>query len=274
MAETVECDIHGEQSQAFVCVHLLGDDCTAGFNSDVATDDYPFPDAWCDNCEIIRTQHDGWNKANEDLAQIKLVCSRCYCKARARNTKPEVTLDELFVDAKWKCGSCEEWHTGPILDVSHDTPYYWTEEMEAEHQKNRLLPSQGKKPKTWRDNDYCVIDGEDFFVRGLIHVPVIGTNETFCFGVWGSLSKDNFENLYAMDDDPKRVEIKPMFSWLSSSIKDYPETLSLKMSARVLEPRDRPIFELDYCDHPLAQDFQNGILPTRVKEITEKLMRA
>jgi hypothetical protein len=41
--------------------HLLGETVALGFNRDDPTDDNPFPDAWCDNCELIRAIHNGWN---------------------------------------------------------------------------------------------------------------------------------------------------------------------------------------------------------------------
>jgi hypothetical protein len=58
-------------------------------------------------------------------------------------------------------------------------------------------------------------------VRGVIHLPIVGTAETFCWGVWGSLSKENFEKLVKMFDEPERVELPPMFSWLSNQIEEY-----------------------------------------------------
>lgn len=111
------------------------------------------------------------------------------------------------------------------------------------------------------------IEDHDFFVRGLIHLPIIGSAETFRWGVWGSLSRENFETLLRMDDDPKRVELPPMFSWLSTQIDGYPDTLSLKMYAHIQEPSWRPNFELERTDHPLSQEYHNGITAERVKEI-------
>jgi len=95
MADKIQCGIHGECLQTFVCVHLLGETAGLGFNADEPTDDDPFPDAWCDNCEIIREAHDGWNEESEKLSKISLLCSGCYERARIRNTRPSVTLDDL-----------------------------------------------------------------------------------------------------------------------------------------------------------------------------------
>lgn len=117
------------------------------------------------------------------------------------------------------------------------------------------------------NDDYCVIDDHDFFVRGIIHLPILGASETFRWGVWGSLSRKNFETLLEIDQDGKRVELPPMFSWLSNRIPEYPDTLSLKMHAHIQEPGQRPHFELERMDHPLSQEYHHGISAERVKEI-------
>lgn len=267
MTDKIECGTHGECFKTFVCTHLLGESAGLGFNCDDPDEENPFPDAWCDNCEIIRAAHDGWDEESEKLAEISLLCSGCYERARIRNTRPTVTLDDL-ADLRWKCGSCDEWHTGPCLDFAYDSPYYWHDEHEKAGKKANLLPSWSKKRnKTFLNEDYCVIDDEDFFVRGIIHLPIIGAAETFRWGVWGSLSRENFNKLLELDGKEERVELPQMFSWLSTKIAEYPDTLSLKMHAHIEEQGMRPHFFLEYADHPLAKEYHHGITPERVKEI-------
>ena len=131
-----------------------------------------------------------------------------------------------------------------------------------------FLPSWSKKhKKTFLDEDYCAIEDRDFFVRGIIHLPIIGTAETLRWGVWGSLSRDNFNKLRTMDDNARRVEQPAVFSWMSTRLPEYPDTLNLKMYAHIQEPGMRPNFELELTDHPLSQQYHKGISPERVKEI-------
>jgi hypothetical protein len=269
MADKVQCDIHGENHEAFVCSHLVGEPSGIGFNCADATPDNPYPDAWCDDCDLILQAHGGeWNDEVEALIKISLICSGCYNRARARNTRTDVTLDDLK-DFRWKCDSCDDWHTGPMLDLGYDAPFPWSAEHAKSNLVGRLLPAWSKKrSKTFLDEDYCAIDDEDFFVRGVIQLPIIGTAENFNWGVWGSLSRDNFHKLREMDDNPEKVELPNMFSWLSSRISDYPDTLSLKMYAHIQGLGDRPKFELQYTDHPLSQEYHHGITPEQVKELT------
>jgi len=73
-------------------------------NRNEPAEDDPFPDAWCDNCEIIRVatavrNNDGWNEESEKLAKITMLCSECYERARIRNTRTDVT--EAVSGAPW-----------------------------------------------------------------------------------------------------------------------------------------------------------------------------
>jgi hypothetical protein len=267
MPEKISCETHGETDQTFVCAHLPGNTSALGFNCEEPTDEMPFPDAWCDDCEIIRSARDGWDEIPDELIKIVLICSGCYERARIRNTRPSVTLDDL-ANLRWKCSSCEEWHQGPCLDFGVSEPHYWSKNYEPGTRWS-VLPSGAfdKSSKTFLDEDYCAIDDENFFVRGIIQLPIIGTAETFEWGVWGSLSRDNFETLLRADHESQHIDPPPMFSWLSSQLSDYPDTLNLKMYAHVQEPGMRPHFRVEPTDHPLSQEYHHGIAPERVKEI-------
>jgi hypothetical protein len=261
MTQTVECAKHGRSPQAFVCSHLVGEVTALGFNRGEPDEENPFPDAWCDDCEIIREAHGGWNDESQKLAKISLLCAKCYELARIRNTRTRITLADL-AKLRWKCATCEEWHSGPCLALSYDSPAYWT------WGKHDL---QGEQ--TFLNSDYCSIQGEYFFVRGLIRLPIIGSLEHFCWGVWGSLSRKNFDALIERDKTGIRGHLQPKFSWLSSSITGYPDTLNLKMKVHVQGENERPHFELEKTDHPLSREYYEGISPERVRDLMTDFVR-
>src|SRR6266567_1528811 len=260
------CASHGEADKAYVCSHLVAEGAGFGFNRKKPSRRNPFPDAWCDNCEIVRAAHQGWTEESEKFLEIKLVCSGCYERMRILHTRPTVTLDDLAM-LRWKCSSCEEWHTGPCLDFSHDAPHYWKTTYDRGFRWG-LLPSGNldTSASTFLDEDYCTIEG-DHFVRGIIHLPILGAAETFRWGVWGSLNRANFEALLRAEEQHTSPEVGEMFSWLSSSLPEYPDMLNLKMWAVIQEPGTRPSFRLEPSDHPLAREFHEGITPERVKKI-------
>jgi hypothetical protein len=83
--QRLECE-HGAGVATFVCRHLA-DGVACGFHCDDEDPDDPWPDAWCDACEVARVREGGWNDAAEAEAQIALTCQHCYEAARERNRR-------------------------------------------------------------------------------------------------------------------------------------------------------------------------------------------
>jgi hypothetical protein len=123
-------------------------------------------------------------------------------------------------------------------------------------------------------SDLCVIGGEQFFVRGLVEIPVRGSDGPFAWNVWVSISKENFLRVSDCIDDPERVNEPAYFGWLCNSIPGYPETFLLKTMLHTRALGLRPLIELEPTDHPLALEQKNGITMNRVREIAEKMYHA
>ena len=129
------------------------------------------------------------------------------------------------------------------------------------------IPEDDRATRCDLTSDTCVVDGEFFFIRGCVEIPVAGADEPFVWGVWVSLSKTSFTEYLANWDTPVRSDLGPYFGWLSVNFPVYPFTESLKTS---VQPRDngiRPLIELDETDHPLAVEQRTGISVERVAEI-------
>lgn len=117
------------------------------------------------------------------------------------------------------CAICGKYHDGLPLDIAFDAPFYWTQIREAER------PNRGELTA-----DFCAIDDRDFFVRGLIPVPVVESDQFFMWGVWTSVSRKNYSRLIDLWHDPKIVDEPPYFGWLSNRLPGYPDTLNLKIN--------------------------------------------
>ena len=83
---TVRCGQHGKNAEAIVCKHLLFGKYL-GFFCDLDDPRNPYPDAWCNGCELIRLEHNGWTDATEDLMELALICGGCYEEIRERNLR-------------------------------------------------------------------------------------------------------------------------------------------------------------------------------------------
>jgi len=146
----------------------------------------------------------------------------------------------------YRCLVCGELHEG-LPDIGLDKPDYWWSVPEQERDRRVVLYG----------SDACVIDDEDFFIRGVIEIPVHSYPESFGFGVWVSQKRENF---YTYLDNFDSDEIGPFFGWLSTNIDYFEvETLSLKTMAHFRGQNLRPRIELDSIDHPLAIAQRDGI---------------
>ncbi|WBO85840.1 DUF6882 domain-containing protein [Hymenobacter yonginensis] len=86
----VECGKHEYRRRAFVCSHLMARK-KVGFEESFDTyenmelhdeDDYQ---AWCNECEVVRQQEDGWNEKSMEFADIRVVCEQCYFEMKEIN---------------------------------------------------------------------------------------------------------------------------------------------------------------------------------------------
>ncbi|MER5727311.1 DUF2199 domain-containing protein [Streptomyces sp. NPDC002138] len=158
-------------------------------------------------------------------------------------------------DPGFTCSTCGEHHAEPPLSYEAAAPTVWNSGFEAD-------------PDSTLSPDHCVIKGQHFFVKGLIEIPVIGTADVFSWGVWVSLSRDNFARAVEVWDTPGREAEKPYFGWLSTELALYSEgTIDLKTNAHTRPVGHRPAIRLEPTDHPLAVEQRTGITRDRVREI-------
>lgn len=149
---------------------------------------------------------------------------------------------------RFTCATCGEIHEG-IPDVAFDAPYYF-------HQLN---PEQRATMAKLSD-DFCSINDEDFFIRTCLRIPIRGYDDDFMWGVWVSLSRENFERYrQVFDQDPPPEGEGPYFGWFSNRIEGYPETLTLKTRVHLQPDGARPLLELEPTDHPLSVHSREGI---------------
>lgn len=80
----IRCAQHGEAYAAYVCSHLIADPVQEWF-CDYPSEDNPWPDSWCSQCNLEFLKEDGWNERNEFSLAIKLACDHCYESARSRS---------------------------------------------------------------------------------------------------------------------------------------------------------------------------------------------
>ena len=119
--------------------------------------------------------------------------------------------------------------------------------------------------------DHCIIDQKTFFLCGCLEIPIIGHSEPFLWGLWAIVWEKDFDEIDDCWESPGREKTHgPFQGRLANSLKDYPETLNLKLKIVLGAPfkpgfglsgftvGTRALFYIEESEHPLAQE-QHGI---------------
>jgi hypothetical protein len=163
-------------------------------------------------------------------------------------------------DAGYICASCGERHEELPMSYAAPAPEYWTDDLDDDDDSGL-------------SSDQCVIKGEWFFVHGLIEIPVSDSDETFSWGVWVSLSRENYGRMTELWETPDRECEPPYFGWLSTHLPVYsPTTINLKTHLHTRPLGERPFIELEPTDHPLAVEQRTGITAARVRQFADILL--
>jgi len=166
-----------------------------------------------------------------------------------------------FSEFTSECSSCGLVHKG-LFDLACDNPVFWQ-------------GSTDKRPNSavlGADNvlteDFCIIDGEHYFVRCVLKLPLVGlSGKAFGFGVWSTLSRRNLALYHENFDSGQRETLGSWLGWFSNRLRGYPDTLNLKCRVHPQAARQRPLIELEPTDHPLAVEQRSGITVDRLLEL-------
>jgi len=147
------------------------------------------------------------------------------------------------------CATCGQSHEGIEFSFEQDSPDPYAN-----------LSPDARDTRAILTTDHCIIDQKTFFLRGCLEIPIIGHSEPFLWGLWAIVWEKDFDEIDDCWDSPGREKTHgPFKGRLANSLKDYPETLNLKLKI-VLQPvGTRPLFYIEESEHPLAQEQQHGI---------------
>lgn len=141
------------------------------------------------------------------------------------------------------CEICGQEHFD-LPHVGTGAPYQWADIL-------------ANDPTSLLTSDLCIIEGREFFVHGVIEIPVHDYEHEFGWGVWVSHKKENFETYR---DNFDTANIGPFFGWLSTEIDYYAEpTGELKTMAHYRGDGLRPRIVLEDSEHLLSRQQRAGI---------------
>jgi hypothetical protein len=159
------------------------------------------------------------------------------------------------------CSLCGETHYGYPLDFAFSRPFQWYQ-----------IPENERASRIWTNDDLCVIDQSNFYIRVCLEIPVIDSQTSFAWGVWVLVSKNDFKHyfeLWAVDDTSTEP---PFDGFLNNRLAGYPDTLNLKTKIYLRSNGLRPVLELEQSEHPIVLEQRQGITMERVQAIAELLL--
>lgn len=162
----------------------------------------------------------------------------------------------------YTCSCCKGEHSGIPLTFGADEPIYLSSMSEKERKKRARY-----------DDSICILDDEHYFVRGLLRIPIIGSTDTFDWGVWSTVSRESFLFMMAFWDNANRENIvPPKFGYLSNPIPLYDDTMNLHLNVHTMPIGEVPLLEVEPTMHPLAVDQREGITLARAHEMAQLLL--
>ncbi|HWY70709.1 MAG TPA: DUF2199 domain-containing protein [Terriglobales bacterium] len=162
------------------------------------------------------------------------------------------------------CSNCKEFHPGLPFSFGTDSPDNYAEIDESDRPQRAVLSS-----------DQCIIDEREFYIRGIVEVPIIGFADNFLWGLWVNVWPNDFERIHANWETPGREElIGPFKGRLANGLRDIyqPSLANLKCTIRIQPIHQRPTIFIDEPSHPLAIEQRNGITLERVQHLAGRLV--
>jgi hypothetical protein len=160
----------------------------------------------------------------------------------------------LALDSRWRrfndesraCPCCGQSFNG-IFDIGYDHPDDWPHDG-----------FHGGDPVEVGDDflvaDLCRLDGR-FFIRSVLSLPLRGAEDSFSFGPWAEVSKDDFR-AYA-DSFSGRHPFPGAEGILANALPLFEVDFGAAVTMTERDPTQRPFLTL--AKGPLAEAQQNGI---------------
>jgi hypothetical protein len=161
----------------------------------------------------------------------------------------------------YTCATCGQTHAGLPLSFAADFPDPYANLNPDERDARAVIGS-----------DQCIIDQQQFFLRGCLEIPIIGQSEPFLWGLWATVWEKDFDEIAdCWETQGRENKHGPFNGRLANSVKDYPETLNLKLKIVLGAPfkpdfglsgftvGTRPLFYIEESEHPFAKEQQHGI---------------
>jgi len=152
------------------------------------------------------------------------------------------------VAAGFVCGICGKQHDHEPMAIAYRRPASFF-----------TIPKEERDRRVQCNDDLCAIDGRQFFIRGVLELPIRGTDTSFDWGVWARVDQRDFQRYLDAWRADTEDDVPPFSGWLSGGPASYPDSDGLEVSVRLRSGGLRPDFTVRSASHPLGVDQRQGI---------------
>jgi hypothetical protein len=161
----------------------------------------------------------------------------------------------------YKCSICGKIHDEQPMDIGYQKP--------ADYFK---IPPDGREKRIKLSSDLCSIDDSEFYIRGILALPIKDSTKEFRWGVWIRVQESDFKRHIELWDGNIPPDEPALVGYLSGGAKDYEDSDTLEVKVHLQPGNQRPRFEVVSDQHPLGIDQRNGITMAKAHSFAEPLL--
>lgn len=165
-----------------------------------------------------------------------------------------------FNDREFECPCCGQTFGG-VFDIGYDHPDPWPHGNLMDTDKDILVVGEHKL-----SSDLCVFDG-GYYIRCTLPLPILGTDQTFSYGVWGSVKDENYDAYISAWQKDDYSVFPGCFACLMNDLPGWPSEDWLPCDLETGESSDRPVLWVHEDKHPLATAQREGITFDRLLDL-------
>jgi hypothetical protein len=162
----------------------------------------------------------------------------------------------------WMCSCCGELHSELPISFAADFPDMYADLSEDE-----------RSSRTECSSDQCIIDDDFYAIRGLIEIPIQGTDQNFLWGAWARISLEDFIEIQESWEEEGREEKRGPFKGRLANKLTPHDALNLKLMVRLRAVGTRPLFFIDE-PHLLTTQQKDGMSLDEARRLSATLMHA
>ena len=157
------------------------------------------------------------------------------------------------------CDVCGETHAGETRDIRMGLP-----------QPIFLLDEEERLDRAYVEDDFAVLyreNGDRYFVRALLELPIGGEDGYFGYGAWVEVSMADAAVLGELWNDEEGERAGPFAGKLANELSPYAFTEGLPVRIRLRDVQLLPLVELEDDEHELVRAQRYGISPHRAHQL-------